>query len=202
VSPAGEPSRGLLPRALDLLKPDAQPARTPARVKPPASVARASVGIDAQEFQRLYDLHARAILAYLLAVTRRRDLADDLLQETFVRLLTRAIPPMDPDASRRYLFRIATNLLRDRWRSGEATPHAEPPEPTSSTDLDTPLDVRAALAHLKPRERELLWLAYVEGMDHAEIAAATGLQRLSVRMLLFRARKKAALLLQHGRISG
>jgi RNA polymerase sigma-70 factor, ECF subfamily len=57
------------------------------------------------------------------------------------------------------------------------------------------MDVRAAMRALKPRERELLWLAYVEGMNHAEIAAATGLRTLSVRMLLFRARGKAAGLL-------
>jgi len=51
---------------------------------------------------------------------------------------------------------------------------------------------------LKPRERELLWLAYVEGMNHAEIAGATGLRVLSVRLLLFRARKRAAGLLLPG----
>jgi RNA polymerase sigma-70 factor, ECF subfamily len=54
------------------------------------------------------------------------------------------------------------------------------------------------LEHLKPKERELLWLAYVEGMDHAEIAAATGLGRLSVRTLLFRARNKAKRFLGEG----
>ena len=47
------------------------------------------------------------------------------------------------------------------------------------------------LSALKPMERQLLWLAYVEGLDHAEIASATGLNRLSVRTLLFRARNKA-----------
>jgi RNA polymerase sigma-70 factor (ECF subfamily) len=152
--------------------------------------------IEAPEFQRLYDAHARPVLAYLLAVTARRDVAEDLLQETFVRLLTRPLPPMDDPGARRYLFRIATNLLRDRWRSGEATPYGEPGEASHSEDLDTTIAVRAALARLKPRERELLWLAYVEGMDHAEIAAATGLQRLSVRIAMFRARRKAAELLR------
>ena len=102
---------------------------------------------------------------------------------------------MDDSSTRRYLFRIATNLLRDRWRSGDATPYAEPAEPSYRDDFETTIAVRAALARLKPREREILWLAYVEGMDHAEIAAATGLQRLSVRIALFRARRKAAELL-------
>ena len=127
-------------------------------------------------FQRLYDANATSIHSYLLAVSARRDVADDLLQETFCRLLLhpKSTAHLDPLELRRYLFRIATNLLRDRHRSG-----------------DTTLDIRAMLHHLKPRDRELLWLAYVEGMDHAEISAATGLNRLSVRTLLFRARNKA-----------
>jgi RNA polymerase sigma-70 factor (ECF subfamily) len=49
---------------------------------------------------------------------------------------------------------------------------------------------------LKPRERELLWLAYVEGMNHVEIANTLGLSALSIRPLLFKARRNAATLLQ------
>jgi RNA polymerase sigma-70 factor (ECF subfamily) len=62
--------------------------------------------------------------------------------------------------------------------------------------MESRLDVRATLRQLKPRERELLWLAYVEGMNHEEIAAATGLGVLSIKILLFRARRKAAQLLK------
>jgi RNA polymerase sigma-70 factor (ECF subfamily) len=144
-------------------------------------------------FQRLYDANAPAIHRYLLAVSGRRDVADDLLQETFCRLLLhpKTIARLDALELRRYLFRIATNLLRDRWRSGDTTPFNDPPEPTTHPTLDNTLDIRAMLHALKPRERELLWLAYVEGMDHSEISSATGLNRLSVRTLLFRARNKA-----------
>jgi RNA polymerase sigma-70 factor (ECF subfamily) len=102
---------------------------------------------------------------------------------------------MDENETRRYLFRIATNLLRDRWRRREDEPWQEAPEDGFSVDIDMQMDVRAAMVALKPRERELLWLAYVEGMNHAEIAAATGLRTISVRMLLSRARRKAAGLL-------
>jgi len=180
VNPPHDAGRGVLDRALDL---------NPIRTRP----ARAL--LEAPEFQRLYDAHSGPILGYLAAVVGKKDVAEDLVQETFVRLLTRPLPPMDDAGTRRYLFRIATNLLRDRWRSGDAAPYTEPAEPSHTGDFDTPIAVRAALARLKPRERELLWLAYVEGMDHAEIAAATGLQRLSVRIALFRARRKAAELL-------
>jgi RNA polymerase sigma-70 factor (ECF subfamily) len=154
-------------------------------------------------FQRLYDANATSIHSYLLAVSNRRDVADDLLQETFCRLLLhpKSTAHLDTLELRRYLFRIATNLLRDRHRSGETTPFADPPEPTTHPSLDNTIDIRTMLQHLKPRDRELLWLAYVEGMDHTEISQATGLNRLSVRTLLFRARNKAKQFLTPARAS-
>jgi len=145
-----------------------------------------------QEFRSLYEATARPILAYLVGVTGRRDVADDVLQETYCRFLCRRPPQMEENETRRYLFRIATNLLRDRWRRGDDEPWQDVPEDGFSVDVDAQIDVRAAMRALKPRERELLWLAYVEGMNHGEIAAATGLRTMSVRMLLFRARRRAA----------
>jgi RNA polymerase sigma-70 factor (ECF subfamily) len=156
---------------------------------------RQATAMEEQEFRALYDATARPILAYLLGVTGRKDVAEDVLQETYCRFLVRQPQSMDENETRRYLFRIATNLLRDRWRKGDDEPWQEVAEEGFSVDVDTQMDVRAAMRALKPRERELLWLAYVEGMNHTEIAAATGLNALSVRMLLFRARRKAAGLL-------
>jgi RNA polymerase sigma-70 factor (ECF subfamily) len=151
-------------------------------------------------FQRLYDANATPIHRYLLAVSARRDVADDLLQETFCRLLLHPATAarLDRVELRRYLFRIATNLLRDRYRRGDTTPFPDPPEPSTNPSPHTTLDIARMLQALKPRERELLWLAYVEGMDHAEISAATGLNRFSVRTLLFRARHKAKQFLTPG----
>jgi RNA polymerase sigma-70 factor, ECF subfamily len=149
-----------------------------------------------QQFQVLYAVTARPILAYLIGVTGRRDVAEDLLQETFCRFLVRQPPEMEDNETRRYLFRIATNLLRDRWRAAEYEQFPDGFDRGSSLDVDMQIDVRRAMGALKPRERELLWLAYVEGMNHAEIAAATGLSAISIRLLLFRARRKAGSLLQ------
>jgi RNA polymerase sigma-70 factor (ECF subfamily) len=154
-----------------------------------------ATAINEQEFRSLYDATARPILAYLVGVTGRRDVAEDLLQETYCRFVVRQPPSMKVDETRRYLFRIATNLLRDRWRRRDDEPWQEIPEDGFSVDVEAQMDVRAAMRALKPRERELLWLAYVEGMGHGEIAAATGLRAISVRMLLFRARRRAAGLL-------
>lgn len=142
-----------------------------------------------------YDATARPLRAYLLHVCRRHDVADDLLQETYCRYLMHRRTDMDENQTRSYLYRIATNLLHDRVRSRIDLAVSEIPERGAAPDIATRVDVRATLRQMKPRERELLWLAYVEGMNHDEIAAATGLRPLSVRILLFRARRKAAQLL-------
>ena len=176
--------RGLLDRAVT-----ASPDAAAKACSPPSGI------MSEQAFQRLYAATSGPILGYLVAVSGRHDVADDLLQETYIRLISSPRPAMDADETRRYLFRIATNLLRDRWRRNDHQPFADPAELTHTPNLDATLAIRAALQHLKPRERELLWLAYVEGMDHREIAAATGLQPLSIRILLHRARRKAAALL-------
>lgn len=151
--------------------------------------------VDEASFRVLYDATSPPLRAYLLHVCRRPDVAADLLQETYCRWLMRRHPVVDESQTRSYLFRIATNLLHDRVRSRIDTIVPEIPERGSESDIESNLDVRFTLRQLKPRERELLWLAYVEGMSHEEIAAVTGLRALSIKILLFRARRKAAHLL-------
>ena len=119
-------------------------------------------------------------------------MADDLLQEVYCRYLERAPAEMDERALRAYLFRIATNLMQDRWRSPLRREQQEIPDAAAHEALTTQIEVRQMLLELKPRDRQLLWLAYVEGMSHAEIGTATGLNPLSVRICLMRARRRAA----------
>jgi RNA polymerase sigma-70 factor (ECF subfamily) len=149
--------------------------------------------MDEQTFHALYAATAKPLWAYIARLSGRPDVANDLLQETYCRFLTSA--NVEPAAAKPYLFRIATNLLHDRWRKGEDTRWSEAPEIGFERDLDTQIDVRDLMQQLKPRERQLLWLAYVEGMTHSEIAKSTGLRSMSVRILLFRARQRAAELL-------
>ncbi len=151
--------------------------------------------LDETSFRPLYDATSQPLRAYLLHVCGRPDVADDLLQETYCRYLMHRRTDMDENQTRSYLFKIATNLLHDRVRSRVDQVAPEVPERGAAPDLATHLDVRATLRQLKPRERELLWLAYVEGMNHEEIAAATGLRPLSIKILLYRARRRAARLL-------
>ena len=154
------------------------------------SADRPNVNRDA--FGVFYSRTNRALWAYLLRISGRHDVADDLLQESYCRFLAARLPEMDAAESRSYLFRIATNLLRDRWRRGELSETASTTEQTCEEDPETRTDVRRAFEQLNPRERQLLWLAHVEGFDHKEIARLTGLRTASVRVLLFRARRELA----------
>ena len=149
--------------------------------------------MDEQTFHALYAATAKPLWAYIARLSGSPDVANDLLQETYCRFLTGA--NVELAEAKPYLFRIATNLLHDRWRKGEDTRWSEPSEIAFEHDLDTQIDVHDLMQQLKPRERQLLWLAYVEGMTHSEIAKSTGLRSMSVRILLFRARQRAAELL-------
>lgn len=164
-------------------------------------VDSACVPMDNEAFAGFYERSARPLWAYLARVSGDPALADDLMQESFVRFLS-AAAPMDGEVSaRRYLFRIATNLMRDHWRRQRSTSLEDVPEErfaTSSHAAQTEADawLGPALQQMRPRDRQLLWLAYAEGYNHREIAEVTGLASASIRLLLFRARRKAAQLLK------
>lgn len=152
-------------------------------------------------FAAFYERSARPLWAYLARVSGDPALADDLLQESYIRFLAADVPQDGEVAARRYLFRIATNLLRDHWRKPRASAIEDVPEQYFQTaDASGQSDARAmlgpALMRMRPRERQLLWLAYAEGYSHREIAAITGLASASIRLLLFRARHKVAGLLR------
>jgi len=155
-------------------------------------------------FAAFYERSARPLWAYLARVSGDPSLADDLMQESFVRFLS-ASTPLDGELDcRRYLFRIASNLLRDHWRRPRMTAIEEVPEQTfasnTSAHFDTQIDswttLAPALARIRPRDRQLLWLAHAENYSHKEIAQITGIGVTSIRLLLFRARKKIARILE------
>jgi RNA polymerase sigma-70 factor, ECF subfamily len=155
--------------------------------------------MDEETFRAFYERTARSVWSYLSRITGDPQSADDLLQETYYRFL-RAQGRWESEAHRRaYLFRIATNLARDRHRRAVASPTVQLGDRDVASDRVVPVDTRAdldrAMSKLRPRERALLWLAYGVGQPHTEIANALGLKTGSVKLLLFRARRKLANLL-------
>lgn len=158
--------------------------------------------MDEESFRAFYAMTARPLWAYLARVLVNAELAEDLFQETYYRFVRVRRPEMDAAERRSYLFRIATNLLRDHWRrSGIRTALMDERVEASRVEhpaetIDRGADVRRLFGLLKPRERALLWMAYVEGLAHKEIADRIGLRVGSVRPMLFRARRKLAELLR------
>jgi RNA polymerase sigma-70 factor (ECF subfamily) len=162
--------------------------------------------MDSDAFAGFYERSARSLWAYLARVSGDPALADDLMQESYVRFLSASRAEDGEVAARRYLFRIATNLLRDHWRRPRAASIEEIPEEffaakSGEAQADSQAVLGSALARLRPRDRQLLWLAYAEGYSHREIAEVTGLGAASIRLLLFRARRKIAGLLRQQTLS-
>ncbi len=156
-------------------------------------------GMDEREFQIFYAQTCRSLQAYLRRSTRDAAAADDLLQEAYYRYLKAANPPGDGEERRGYLFRIAANLVRDHFRASgrnrEVSSETAEGE-ASQDDVGLRADMDQALETLEPKDRTRLWLAYVNGSSHREIAAATGVKEASVRPLLLRARRRLAAVLR------
>jgi RNA polymerase sigma-70 factor (ECF subfamily) len=150
--------------------------------------------LDERAFAACYQHNSRGLWSYLYRVTGKAADADDLVQEAFCRLLQAEVGALSDEELRRYVFRIGSNLLADRWR--RATQEAswlDRLRGTTAAQVEPEYDddsVSREFAALKPRERALLWLAYVEGESHEEIANALGLSRGSIKVLLSRARAR------------
>jgi RNA polymerase sigma-70 factor (ECF subfamily) len=158
-----------------------------------------------EAFAAFYSRSSRPLWAYLVRSSADPALADDLMQESYVRFLSApGAPSLAADgetAARLYLFRIASNLLRDHWRRPRPASIEEVPEEffssrSDAAQTDSQILLEPALRQMKPRERQLLWLAHAEGYSHREIAKVMGLSSASIRLLLFRARRKIAALLR------
>jgi RNA polymerase sigma-70 factor (ECF subfamily) len=156
----------------------------------------AAMQMDEASFRAFYNRTARGLWAYLAKVTGD-SAADDLMQESYYRFLRARHASMSDEGAKQYLFRTATNLLRDRWRRSQGKVHVPlddiaevPAAEQTAKSVQARSDLHEALRQLKPRELQLLWLAYVEGSSHKEISDVVGLRTVSVRPMLFRARQK------------
>ena len=145
-------------------------------------------------FHEIYERHHAALFRYLHRYTGDGDLADDLAQEAFVRLLRARVPESD---ARAWLFKVATNLARDHGRrsarrarlvvsrggADEAADDATVERIARDREVAR---VRVALDALDERERRML-LMREEGFSYREIAEAVDVAPGSVGTLLARA---------------
>jgi RNA polymerase sigma-70 factor (ECF subfamily) len=153
--------------------------------------------VNSADFRAFYERSAPGLRSYLRYSCRNAALADDLMQETYLRLLRVELQERSEPALKSYLYKAARSVVLDHYRRTrretqgpdddwlELVPAAEQDDPAGAA-----VDIVALLDKLKARDRQLLWLAYVEGFSHREIAAVLGLNEKSVRVLLLRARER------------
>jgi RNA polymerase sigma-70 factor (ECF subfamily) len=150
--------------------------------------------------RRLFERHYPSLVWYLHGRLGDRDLAEDLAQEAFVRLLDK--PPREPDA---WLYVVAGNLARDAQRSeGRRSRHlsivdaperladAADPAPAADAAMCTAEEsalVRDTLAMLSERDAALLVMR-ADDVSYREIAAAIGVAPTSIGPLLARAQQR------------
>ena len=149
--------------------------------------------LEGSRLEALYRAHATKATRTAYLLTGDADLADDLVQEAFVRLAGRFMDLRRDDAFEAYLRRTIVNLARTRFRqmqrdrerherdAREMSAAAGRPDPAET------LAVRDALMRLNQRQRAVVVLRYFDDLPEAEIADLIGCRPGTVKSLLSRA---------------
>jgi RNA polymerase sigma-70 factor (ECF subfamily) len=151
-----------------------------------------------EEFERLYAEHAEPLLAFLVYRTGNRVLAEDVLADTFERVLV-ARRRFDPRkaSEKTWLYSIALNCLRDSARRRGAEARAleravavPPGDPRPLDAVDDRESLERAMERLTDEERESIALRYGADLTVPEIARLTGEKLTTVEGRVYRALRK------------
>lgn len=184
-------------------------------------VALAKDGVD-EAYRELVHRYERPVFSLVFRMVRNRELAEDLAQETFVKVLN-AIQSYRPEFKfSSWVFKIANNAAIDHLRkreldtlSLEGSPHADTPELIEATapqiggrgenQLDEVANrelggtIEDAIAKLRPEYRSCILLRHVEGRGYEEIAEMLSLPLGTVKTYIHRARNELRILLREVR---
>lgn len=159
---------------------------------------------DAAAFDAAFAAYRRRLYGYLVRMTRRHDVAEDLLQELFMRLARHATKLAPDTRLGAWLFTVAHRLVVS-WSRAQmvraqlagdllrAEPAASERSPLEAlADSRAQLALERALAALPPAYREVALLVGIEGMQPTEVAEILGLRADAVRQRLARTRIQLA----------
>jgi len=164
-------------------------------------IARARLGED-DAFQSIFDRYSRPVLSFIYDMTGKRDVAEELAQETFVRAYKSLGALQDPERLSTWLFGIARNValehLRARRRDSQKVEMDDPLVLNLSNDEPLPEGqllnkefnevIRAALEALDEDKRMVFTLKVFHQQSYEEIAAITGFSVPKLKTDLHRAR--------------
>jgi RNA polymerase sigma-70 factor, ECF subfamily len=157
----------------------------------------------------IYDQYYQPVRRFILNTVRNEWLADDLVQETFIRINHHLATVRDATKLKSWIFRIAYNLCLDHFRRQAKSPTLDqgeiPEETISSAGASTQKELEqfqmrqcvfGLVNHLPEPLRSVIILADVDEFSHQEIADIVGITVANVKIRLHRARKKLKLLLE------
>ena len=151
---------------------------------------------DPQAHRLVYERYRNRIQAFCYRMTTDQDVAADLTQDVFVKVLDRIGTLENPQALSAWLFAIARNEVYAFFRrSRENRPFKENDVWESETPIDTLVAserstlIRALVDRLQPAYREAILLREFEGLSYAEIAKVTGSTEAAIKARLFKARQ-------------
>ena len=147
-------------------------------------------------FDELYQNYATDVLRVAYYYLGSRELAEDVTQDVFVKLLTNC-PSLEPGREKAWLLKVALNRCRDLWRSSwiRKVVLGHPgfecfPAPDMIGHLADQQTLSEAVNRLKPEFKEVVLLFYYQGFSVAEIAEMLGIAEGTVSSRLSRAREK------------
>lgn len=165
--------------------------------------------VDNRLIENIFREHEAALRVYLLAKVRSVDEAEDIVQETFLKLHM-AGGAEDIKQPRAFLFRVATNTLIDHIRRRRSR---IPESPLSGSADDQPTDAisaemklhsrdfrlafKQAIEELPPRRRQVMVMHKILHKSYGEIAAELGITRSMVEQHMTRALRHCRKRLQH-----
>jgi RNA polymerase sigma-70 factor (ECF subfamily) len=160
-----------------------------------AELLRGAVQGDTESYEALYRKHVGRVHGLCLRMARDPTEADDLTQETFIRVWQRLGSFRGESGFSTWLHRVAVNVVvselrrRGRWRDRIAGQEASDVPAPVAFSAGGDLDLERAIAALPPRARLVFLLHDVEGWKHGEIAEQTGLAVGTSKAHLHRARQ-------------
>ena len=145
----------------------------------------------AQFVTRLVERFRRSLLRYLTELLSRREDAEDVVQETYIRLLNAATLERSEARARAFMFKVATNIAYDRFRQRQtrgsesgaelANIVSDGPSPERIVAFDQAVEiVKRTLLELKPRCRQVFLMRTSEDLSYEEIATRLAISKRTV----------------------
>lgn len=163
---------------------------------PPRDAVVAARGGDNEALGRVLAAGHPRLLAFYHGVGLPRDLVGEIVSDALEAMVRNFGSLRDPDAFEGWFWAIARNRMRSALRRYRAAKNPQdafvsPSTPEEKAMLDHEHDtIRTALARLSRKDRELLWLREVEGLDYEEIGGRLGATVGTVRVACHRARRR------------